>query len=101
MRNRLDTAAAVSLAHLWLRRAAEDDPDLMAGYRSVDPGLRTHTAGARVRLALYRVYPALIMRVESVSRAYGPDHGTTERRTGGPTTARGHPIRVSHGRSPK
>jgi aminoglycoside phosphotransferase (APT) family kinase protein len=54
--------------------AAEDDPDLMAGYRSVEPGLQTHTEAARVRLALYRIYLALIMRVESVPRAYGPDH---------------------------
>lgn len=50
--------------------AAEDDPDLMAGYHSVAPD-RTVDTGARVRLALYRVYLALVMRVESVPRAYG------------------------------
>ncbi|GAA2494592.1 hypothetical protein [Streptomyces gobitricini] len=54
--------------------AAEDDPDLMAGYRSIAPGLRTRTPGARARLALYRVYLALVMRVERVPRAYAPDH---------------------------
>ncbi|CAM5524429.1 phosphotransferase family protein [Streptomyces narbonensis] len=48
----------------------EDDPDLMAGYRSVAPGLTVDT-GARTRLALYRVYLALVMRVEAVPRAYG------------------------------
>ncbi|RSS56805.1 phosphotransferase [Streptomyces sp. WAC01280] len=50
--------------------SAEDDPDLMAGYRSHAPGT-VIDAGARVRLALYRVYLALVMRVESVPRAYG------------------------------
>ncbi|MFI6416281.1 phosphotransferase [Streptomyces sp. NPDC050842] len=50
--------------------SAEDDPDLMAGYHSVAPD-RTIDTGARVRLALYRVYLALVMRVESVPRAYG------------------------------
>ncbi|MFE5711865.1 phosphotransferase family protein [Streptomyces sp. NPDC056501] len=50
--------------------SAEDDPDLMAGYRSLAPGPALDT-GARVRLALYRVYLALVMRVESVPRAYG------------------------------
>ncbi|MFF8410797.1 phosphotransferase family protein [Streptomyces omiyaensis] len=50
--------------------AAEDDPDLLAGYRSVAPG-PVLDAGARIRLALYRVYLALVMRVESVPRAYG------------------------------
>ncbi|MFE5795386.1 phosphotransferase [Streptomyces sp. NPDC056503] len=49
--------------------SAEDDPDLLAGYRSVAPGLTLDT-GARIRLALYRVYLALVMRVESVPRAY-------------------------------
>ncbi|MGW1927215.1 phosphotransferase [Streptomyces massasporeus] len=53
--------------------AAEDDADLLAGYRSVTPALTLDT-GARVRLALYRVYLALVMRVESVPRAYGGDH---------------------------
>ncbi|MCT4352260.1 aminoglycoside phosphotransferase family protein [Streptomyces sp. Je 1-79] len=52
--------------------AAEDDADLMAGYRSVTPGLTVDT-GARVRLALYRVYLALVMRVEAAPRAYGGD----------------------------
>ncbi|MEV4937818.1 phosphotransferase [Streptomyces zaomyceticus] len=50
--------------------AAEDDTGLLAGYRSVAPGLAVDD-GARVRLALYRVYLALVMRVESVPRAYG------------------------------
>ncbi|MFC9701212.1 phosphotransferase family protein [Streptomyces sp. NPDC056943] len=50
--------------------SAEDDPDLMAGYRSLAPGPDLDT-GARVRLALYRVHLALVMRVESVPRAYG------------------------------
>ncbi|MBP2586954.1 fructosamine-3-kinase [Streptomyces sp. PvR006] len=50
--------------------AAEDDTELLAGYRSVTPALALDT-GARVRLALYRVYLALVMRVESVPRAYG------------------------------
>ncbi|MFG2835397.1 phosphotransferase family protein [Streptomyces zaomyceticus] len=50
--------------------AAEDDAGLLAGYRSVDPGLAVDD-GVRVRLALYRVYLALVMRVESVPRAYG------------------------------
>lgn len=49
--------------------SAEDDPDLMAGYRSLAPGLTIDT-GARIRLALYRVYLTLIMRVEVVPRAY-------------------------------
>ncbi|WP_055600581.1 phosphotransferase family protein, partial [Streptomyces aureus] len=49
---------------------AEDDADLLAGYRSVDPAL-TVDVGARARLALHRVYLALVMRVESVPRAYG------------------------------
>ncbi|MET9676356.1 aminoglycoside phosphotransferase family protein [Streptomyces sp. NPDC006482] len=49
--------------------SAEDDPDLMAGYRTLAPGLTIDT-GARVRLALYRVYLTLIMRVEAVPRAY-------------------------------
>ncbi|MFE0648601.1 phosphotransferase family protein [Streptomyces sp. NPDC059534] len=48
---------------------AEHDPDLMAGYRSVTPTLTLDTA-ARARLALYRIYLALIMRVESAPRAY-------------------------------
>ncbi|WP_051845683.1 phosphotransferase family protein [Streptomyces globisporus] len=52
--------------------AAEDDPDLMAGYRSVAPTPAIDT-GARVRLALYRVYLALVMRVEAAPRAYGGD----------------------------
>ncbi|MCB8906950.1 MULTISPECIES: phosphotransferase family protein [unclassified Streptomyces] len=52
--------------------AAEDDADLLAGYRSVAPALTLDT-GARVRLALYRVYLTLVMRVESVPRAYGGD----------------------------
>ncbi|MEV4560656.1 aminoglycoside phosphotransferase family protein [Kitasatospora sp. NPDC049285] len=47
----------------------EDDPDLLAGYRSVEPGLRIDAA-ARARLALYRIYLALIMRVESTPRDY-------------------------------
>ncbi|WP_426368481.1 phosphotransferase family protein [Streptomyces sp. E-08] len=55
--------------------AAEDDADLLAGYRSVGPALNLD-AGARVRLALYRVYLALVMRVESVPRAYGGDVAT-------------------------
>ncbi|MDV5143861.1 phosphotransferase [Streptomyces sp. SBC-4] len=50
--------------------AAEDDPDLMAGYHSVAPD-RTIDTSASVRLALYRVYLALVMRVEAVPRAYG------------------------------
>ncbi|MGJ7417437.1 phosphotransferase [Streptomyces cinereoruber] len=49
--------------------AAEDDPDLMAGYRSVAP-LPALGPGARTRLALYRVHLALVMRVEAVPRAY-------------------------------
>ncbi|MFE0775287.1 phosphotransferase [Streptomyces sp. NPDC058861] len=49
--------------------AAEDDPDLMAGYRSVAP-LPVLGAGARIRLALYRIHLALVMRVEAVPRAY-------------------------------
>ncbi|MFD9049407.1 phosphotransferase family protein [Streptomyces zaomyceticus] len=52
--------------------AAEDDAGLLAGYRSVAPGLAVD-GGARVRLALYRVYLALVMRVESVPRSYGGD----------------------------
>ncbi|MFK4593373.1 phosphotransferase family protein [Streptomyces pristinaespiralis] len=56
--------------------AAEDDPDLMAGYRSVTSDLPTTTPAARSRLALYRIYLALIMRVESIPRAYGPEHST-------------------------
>ncbi|WP_063749054.1 aminoglycoside phosphotransferase family protein [Streptomyces sp. NRRL B-24484] len=52
----------------------EDDPGLMAGYRSVAPGLRTDTAGARARLALYRIHLALVMRVESAPRGYAPEH---------------------------
>ncbi|GGT20980.1 phosphotransferase [Streptomyces tanashiensis] len=55
--------------------AAEDDADLLAGYRSVTP-TPTLDTGARVRLALYRVYLALVMRVESVPRAYGGDFAT-------------------------
>ncbi|MGW4705872.1 phosphotransferase family protein [Streptomyces sp. NPDC004285] len=51
---------------------AEDDADLLAGYRSVDPAFALGT-GARVRLALYRVYLALVMRVEAVPRAYDGD----------------------------
>lgn len=54
---------------------AEDDADLLAGYRSVTPTL-TLDVGARVRLALYRVYLALVMRVESAPRAYGGDFAT-------------------------
>ncbi|MFJ2054718.1 phosphotransferase family protein [Streptomyces sp. NPDC087908] len=50
--------------------SAEDDARLLAGYRSVAPALSLDT-GARVRLALYRVYLALVMRVESAPRAYG------------------------------
>ncbi|MFG3041436.1 phosphotransferase [Streptomyces sp. NPDC048330] len=52
--------------------AAEHDPDLMAGYRSVTP-VPALDGAARVRLALYRIYLALIMRVESVPRAYEGD----------------------------
>ncbi|MFF2777316.1 phosphotransferase family protein [Streptomyces sp. NPDC058052] len=48
---------------------AEEDADLTAGYRSVAPSL-TVDAGARARLALYRIYLALVMRVESVPRGY-------------------------------
>ncbi|MFE1550033.1 phosphotransferase family protein [Streptomyces sp. NPDC058718] len=49
--------------------SAEEDPDFMAGYRSLGPGPVIDT-GARARLALYRVYLALIMRVECAPRAY-------------------------------
>ncbi|MFF8837625.1 phosphotransferase family protein [Streptomyces sp. NPDC015130] len=52
---------------------AEDDAGLLAGYRSVAADLAVDD-GARVRLALYRVYLALVMRVESVPRAYGGEH---------------------------
>ncbi|MCU7826218.1 hypothetical protein [Kitasatospora sp. DSM 101779] len=52
----------------------EDDPDLMAGCRGIAPGLRTDTAGARARLALYRIYLALVMRVEGAPRGYAPEH---------------------------
>ncbi|MFB8046896.1 phosphotransferase, partial [Streptomyces hydrogenans] len=48
---------------------AEDDPDLLAGYRSVAP-LPPLDTGARIRLALYRVHLALVMRAESVPRGY-------------------------------
>ncbi|MFG2823737.1 phosphotransferase family protein [Kitasatospora sp. NPDC048365] len=51
----------------------DEDPDLLAGYRSVMPGLVLDRA-ARVRLALYRIYLALIMRVEAAPRGYAPDH---------------------------
>ncbi|CAL9635824.1 phosphotransferase family protein [Streptomyces sp. enrichment culture] len=53
--------------------AAEHDADLIAGYRSVDPDLTLDEA-ASARLALYRVYLALIMRVEAAPRGYGADH---------------------------
>ncbi|MFE1319862.1 phosphotransferase family protein [Kitasatospora phosalacinea] len=52
--------------------AAELDGDFVAGYRSVDPSFAVDDAG-RARLALYRTYLALIMRVESVPRAYTGD----------------------------
>ncbi|MEV8099347.1 aminoglycoside phosphotransferase family protein [Kitasatospora sp. NPDC085879] len=52
----------------------EGDPDLMAGYRSVTPALATDSPSARARLALYRIYLALVMRVESAPRGYAPDH---------------------------
>ncbi|WP_106970132.1 MULTISPECIES: phosphotransferase family protein [Streptomyces] len=51
---------------------AEHDADLLAGYRSVTPDLPLHAA-AQARLALYRVYLALIMRIEAVPRRYDPD----------------------------
>lgn len=53
--------------------AAEHDADLIAGYRGVDPDLTLDDA-ASVRLALYRVYLALIMRVEAAPRGYTSDH---------------------------
>jgi fructosamine-3-kinase len=53
--------------------AAEEDPDLVAGYRTVDPAFALDDA-ARVRLALYRIYLALIMRVEAVPRGYDGPH---------------------------
>jgi aminoglycoside phosphotransferase (APT) family kinase protein len=52
--------------------AAEHDADLIAGYRSIDPDLTLDDA-ASARLALYRVYLALIMRVEAVPRGYTAD----------------------------
>ena len=51
----------------------EDDEDLMAGYRSVTPGFAVDEGG-RARLALYRLYLALVMRVESVPRGYEGGH---------------------------
>ncbi|WP_405014567.1 phosphotransferase family protein [Kitasatospora sp. NBC_01539] len=53
--------------------AVEDDADFTAGYRSVTPGPPLDDA-ARARLALYRLYLALIMRVEAVPRAYEGGH---------------------------
>ncbi|MFI8434422.1 phosphotransferase family protein [Streptomyces sp. NPDC079020] len=52
--------------------SAETDPDLMAGYGSVSSA-PVIDDGARVRLALYRIYLALIMRVETAPRAYAED----------------------------
>ncbi|MFD0527164.1 phosphotransferase [Kitasatospora arboriphila] len=52
----------------------EDDADLLASYLSIAPGLRTDTPAARARLALYRIYLALVMRVESAPRGYAPEH---------------------------
>ncbi|GAA5022331.1 hypothetical protein GCM10025734_78440 [Kitasatospora paranensis] len=53
--------------------AAEDDPDLLAGYRTVDPAFAVDDT-ARVRLALYRIHLALIMRVEAAPRGYEGPH---------------------------
>jgi aminoglycoside phosphotransferase (APT) family kinase protein len=53
--------------------AAEDDADLLAGYRTVDPAFAVDDT-ARVRLALYRIYLALIMRVEATPRGYDGPH---------------------------
>ncbi|BAJ28597.1 MULTISPECIES: phosphotransferase [Kitasatospora] len=52
--------------------AAELDDDFPAGYRSVDPAFALDDAG-RARLALYRIYLALIMRTEAAPRAYTGD----------------------------
>ncbi|GAA2091893.1 aminoglycoside phosphotransferase family protein [Kitasatospora saccharophila] len=52
--------------------AAELDEDFVSGYRSVDPAFAVDDAG-RARLALYRTYLALIMRIESAPRAYTGD----------------------------
>ncbi|MFY1638214.1 phosphotransferase family protein [Solwaraspora sp. WMMB335] len=61
------------LPSLGLFGRAEDDPDLIAGYRSVGGTLELG-ATARCRLELYRVYLYLIMTVEVVPRgATGPD----------------------------
>ncbi|ROR44267.1 phosphotransferase family protein [Kitasatospora cineracea] len=52
--------------------AAERDEDFTAGYRSVDPAFAVDDAG-RARLALYRIYLALVMRTEAAPRAYTGD----------------------------
>ncbi|HWM39860.1 MAG TPA: aminoglycoside phosphotransferase family protein [Streptomyces sp.] len=57
------------LPSLLLFGRAEDDPDLMAGYRAVAEGPDLDGTAVRTRLALYRCYLYLIMLVETVPRA--------------------------------
>ncbi|WP_329108006.1 aminoglycoside phosphotransferase family protein [Micromonospora sp. NBC_01699] len=60
------------LPSLGLFGLAEEDPDLVVGYRAAG-GILELTAAARRRLELYRVYLYLIMTVETVPRgATGP-----------------------------
>jgi aminoglycoside phosphotransferase (APT) family kinase protein len=68
------------LPSLGLFGSAEDDPDLVAGYRAAGGALEL-TAATRRRLDLYRVYLYLIMTVEVVPRgATGPDARRLARR---------------------
>ena len=61
------------LPSLGLFGRAEDDPDLVAGYRAAG-GVLERTAATRRRLDLYRCYLYLVMAVEAVPRgATGPD----------------------------
>ncbi|QBI56404.1 phosphotransferase family protein [Streptomonospora litoralis] len=53
--------------------SAEEDADLLAGYREAGTGLDVSSPEAALRLALYRVYLGLIMVVEIAPRGYSGD----------------------------
>lgn len=71
---------------LQLFGRAEDDPDLMAGYRAGSPGGGPDLGdeAVRTRLALYRCYLYLIMLVETVPRAPGEEAVRRTRAHAGP-----------------
>jgi aminoglycoside phosphotransferase (APT) family kinase protein len=71
------------LASLNLFGGPDDDPDLLAGYRSAGARADLDEA-ARLREALYRCYLYLIMLVEVYPRGYSADQVARHRELAGP-----------------